>query len=254
MQSFCTRCGAALPSGASECLECGATLATASVPSDALSWGIWQPALGLMVLVPTAVLIASLALVISLAIAAVISATALGLLQVALVWLLAIRAWPPPFSLVGFTRPRTPLLVTVGLVVAALVCSLGFAQLYTMAAMAMGWDFLMPPEIPDGLLLPGGWVVFSGLALAVWTPIAEEVFFRGFILQGLANRWSLATALVVSAAVFAALHLAPALLLPVFVTGLLLGYLYHRTGSLWPCIAVHAAQNLVAVLSAWLGL
>lgn len=227
---------------------------TASDGADALSWGIRQPALGLMVLVPTAVLIASLALVIPLAIAAVISATALGLLQVALVWLLAIRTWPPPFYLVGFTRPRTSLLVTVGLVVAALVCSLGFAQLYTMAAMAMGWDFLFPPEIPDGLLLPGGWVVFSGLALAVWTPIAEEVFFRGFILRGLANRWSLATALVVSAAVFAALHLAPALLLPVFVTGLLLGYLYHRTGSLWPCIAVHAAQNLVAVLSAWLGL
>lgn len=255
MQSFCTHCGAALPSDSSECLVCHASLATASLPCDAPSWGIWPPILGLMVLVPTAVLIASLALVIPLAIAAVISATALGLLQVTLVWLLAIRAWPPPLAHVGFARPRTSrLITTVGLVVAALVCSLGFAQLYTMVAMALGWDFLMPPEIPDGLLLPGGWVVFSGLALAVWTPIAEEVFFRGFILRGLANRWGVATALVVSAAVFAALHLAPALLLPVFVTGLLLGFLYHRTGSLWPCIAVHAAQNLVAVLSTWLGL
>ena len=229
-------------------------MAPAAALDDPREWGIWQPALGLMVLVPTAVLIASLALVIPLAIAAVVSATALGFLQVFLVWLLAIRAWPPPFSLVGFTRPRTSRLVTAGLVVAALVCSLGFAQLYTMAAMAMGWDFLMPPEIPDGLLLPGGWVVFSGLALAVWTPIAEETFFRGFILRGLANRWRVTPALIVSAAVFAALHLAPALLLPVFVTGLLLGFLYHRTGSLWPCIAVHAAQNLAAVLSTWLGL
>ena len=254
MQSFCTHCGAPLPPGASDCLECHASVAPAAALDDPREWGIWQPALGLMVLVPTAVLIASLALVIPLAIAAVVSATALGFLQVFLVWLLAIRAWPPPLSLVGFTRPRTSRLVTAGLVVAALVCSLGFAQLYTMAAMAMGWDFLMPPEIPDGLLLPGGWVVFSALALAVWTPIAEETFFRGFILRGLANRWRVTPALIVSAAVFAALHLAPALLLPVFVTGLLLGFLYHRTGSLWPCIAVHAAQNLAAVLSAWLGL
>ena len=207
-----------------------------------------------MVLVPTAVLIASLALVIPLAVAAVVSATALGLLQVALVWLLGMRTWPPPLAQVGFTKPRTSRLFTSMLVVAALVCSLGFAQLYTMAAMAVGWDFLMPPDIPDGLLLPGAWVVFSGLALAVWTPIAEETFFRGFILRGLTNRWRIAPAIVVSAAVFAALHLAPALLLPVFVTGLLLGFLYHRTGSLWPCIAVHALQNLVAVLSAWLGL
>lgn len=254
MQSFCTRCGSALSSGATECAECHAALASAAEPTDPLRWGIWQPALGLMVLVPTAVLIASIALVIPLAIAAVVSATALGLLQVVLVWLLAIRAWPPPMDLLGFTRPRTSYPVSAMLVVAALVCSLGFAQLYTMAARAMGWDFLMPPEIPDGLLLPGGWVIFSGLALAVWTPIAEETFFRGFILRGLTNRWRLTPALIVSAAVFAALHLAPALLLPVFVTGLLLGFLYHRTGSLWPCIAVHAAQNLVAVLSTWLGL
>ena len=207
-----------------------------------------------MILLPTAVLIASLALVIPLAIAAVLSAAALGFLQVLLAWLLGSRAWPPPLALMGFTKPRTSLRASSLLALAALVCSLGFAQLYTMAAMAVGWDFLMPPAIPDGLLLPGVWVIFSALALAVWTPIAEETFFRGFILQGLTNRWRFTPALVVSAAVFAALHLAPALLLPVFITGLLLGFLYHRTGSLWPCIAVHAAQNLVAVLSTWFGL
>jgi membrane protease YdiL (CAAX protease family) len=252
MQSFCTHCGAAFPPGAAECAECHSAVALAAAPSDAPTWGIWPPALGLMVLAPTAVLIVSLASVIPLAVAAVISATLLGLLQVVLVWLLGMRTWPPPLAAVGFTIPRTSLRASAMLAVTALVCSLGFAQLYTLAAMGLGWDFLVPPEIPEGLLLPGGWVVFSALALAVWTPVAEETFFRGFILRGLANRWRLAPALVASAAVFAALHLAPALLLPVFVTGLLLGFLYHRTGSLWPGIAVHAAQNLVAVLSAWL--
>ena len=254
MQSFCTHCGAALAPGAPECPGCQAVPADATVQSDALKWGIWQPALGLMVLVPSAVLVASLALLIPLAVAAVISATVLGVLQVVLVWLLGIRVWPPPLALLGFTRPRTSRFVTTLLVVGALICSLGFAQVYTMAVLALGWDFLMPPELPDGLLLPGGWVAFSAMALAVWTPVAEEVFFRGFILRGLINRWGFAPALVVSAVVFSALHLAPALLLPVFVTGLLLGFLYQRTGSLWPCIAVHAAQNLVAVFSAWFGL
>ena len=254
MQSFCTHCGAALSPGAPECPGCQAVVAAAPVQSDAHPWGIWQPALGLMVLVPSAALVASLALLIPLALAAVISATVLGILQVALVWLLAIRAWPPPLDLVGFNAPRTSRLITTGLAVAALIGSLGFAQVYTMAVIASGWDFLTPPELPDGLLLPGGWVVFSAVALAVWTPVAEEVFFRGFILRGLANRWGFAPALIVSAAVFSALHLAPALLLPVLVTGLLLGFLYQRTGSLWPCIAVHAAQNLVAVLSTWFGL
>lgn len=217
-------------------------------------WGVGRAGLGIMVLVPTAVLVASVALVIPLAVAAVVSATALGFLQFALVWGLGMRAWPVPWALVGFVRPRTSLRVTALLTVATIVGSLGFAQLYTMAAMALGWDFLQPPELPGDLLLPGGWVVFSVLALAAWTPVAEEVFFRGFVLKGLFNRWGFVPALVVSAAVFSVLHLAPALLLPVFVTGLLLGFLYLRTGSIWPCIAVHAAQNLIAVATAWFGL
>ncbi len=254
MQLFCTHCGSEISTGVSECPTCQTVIAPASIAPGAPRWGVWQPAFAIMALVPTAVLTASVALVIPLAIAAVVSATALGILQVVLVWLLGIRSWPPPLMLVGFTRPSISYPVTTLLAVVAIVCSLGFAQLYTMTAMALGWDFLMPPELPEGLLLPAGWVVFSALALAVWTPIAEEVFFRGFVLQGLANRWGSAPALILSSAVFAALHLAPALLLPVFVTGLLLGFLYLRTGSLWPCIAVHAAQNLVAVLSAWLGL
>jgi membrane protease YdiL (CAAX protease family) len=71
-------------------------------------------------------------------------------------------------------------------------------------------------------------------------------------MRGLVNRWSFVPALVVSAALFSGLHFAPALLVPVFVTGLLLGGLYWLTRSLWPCIAVHAAQNLVAVLTVML--
>ena len=254
MQSFCTQCGAGLSPDAGTCPVCHQAAASAPVVTGPAAWGVWPPALGLMALVPTAVLIASVALVIPLAVATVVSATALGLLQFVLVWVLGIRSWPVDLTLVGLARPTTSLGRTALLVVAALVCSLGFAQLYTMAAMALGWEILMPPELPSGLLLPGGWVIISAVVLAVWTPVAEEVFFRGFVLRGLANRWSVAAALVVSAAIFAALHLAPALLLPVFVTGLLLGFLYLRTGSLWPCIAVHAIQNLVAVATAWLGL
>lgn len=254
MQSFCTSCGSPLSPEEPACSQCQPAVEPAPEPSRMAEWGVWRAGLGLMVLVPTAALIASVALVIPLAVAAVVSATALGILQVALVWFLGIRTWPVPWELLRFVRPVTPRLVTAVLTVGTILGSLGFAQLYTMAAMALGWDFLEPPELPGDLLLPGGWVAVSFLALAVWTPVAEEVFFRGFVLRGLVNRWGPAPALIVSAAVFSALHLAPALLIPVFVTGLLLGFLYLRTGSIWPCIAVHACQNLIAVASTWLGL
>ena len=56
--------------------------------------------------------------------------------------------------------------------------------------------------------------------------------------------------MVASALVFAALHLEPGAMIPIFLTGLALGWLYVKTGSLWPCIAAHAGQNTLALLAA----
>ena len=210
--------------------------------------------MGVIALIPTALLVAALAVLIPLPVATVASATLLGCVQIVLVWLLAMRTWPPPLPLVGLKGPDVSLVKAGLLALAAIICSLGFAQLYTMAVTALGWEFLSPPELPADLLLPGSAAILSVLALAVLTPLAEEIFFRGFVQRGLVNRWGPVPGLVVSAAVFSGLHFSPAVLLPVFVTGLLLGALYWRTGSLWPCIAVHAAQNFVAVLTIMLEL
>ena len=212
-------------------------------------WGLAPVVLGLLALIPTALLVSALVLVIPLPAATVVAAGALGIVQAGLVWLLAMRVWPPPLRWVGLTRGSKSLPRTVAAIAVAIVGSLGFAQLYTLAATALGWDALAPPDLPADLLLPGAMVVFSVIALAVWTPFAEEVFFRGFVMRGLVNRWGLGPGLVVAAAVFAGLHFSLALLVPVFVTGLLLGGLYRYTGSLWPPMAVHAAQNGLAVVA-----
>ena len=262
MTHYCTRCGAPLPAASpATCPRCAGTDAAADTPiADATvpRWGIGPPALGILALAPTALLVSLLALTIPLAMATAISALALGIVQIALAWTLALRAWPPrlsPFGLspFGLIRPaRTPLKAVVA-TVGAIAASLAFAWLYGMAASALasrfGWNWLTPPELPGALLLPGPALIASILALVIWTPLAEEIFFRGFLMRGMVNRWGLAPGLLASAAVFAILHITPGLLLPVFVTGLLLGALYAYTRSLWPPIAVHAAQNGLAVLA-----
>ena len=40
----------------------------------------------------------------------------------------------------------------------------------------------------------------------------------------------------------------PGVLVPIFITGFLLAWLYHRTGSLWPNIVAHAGQNALALV------
>ncbi len=260
MRSYCTQCGRTLLLGNTVCPACGHPTGpdvdqnAALPPRGAATWGFWPVALGILALIPAALLAGSLAQLISLAPATVIAATLLALAQLALIWLLALRAWPPPLASIGLARPHIPLWRVLAASFIAFGANLGFAYLYERAATALGWNFLTPPPLPSNLLLPGEWVIFSVIALAVATPIAEEVFFRGFVLRGLSHSWGFVPALVVSSALFAALHLQPGVIIPVFVTALLLGALYRYAGSVLPCIAVHATQNLLAISTVMFGL
>jgi membrane protease YdiL (CAAX protease family) len=75
-------------------------------------------------------------------------------------------------------------------------------------------------------------------------PVLEEVLFRAGILRGLLAAIDERAAVVVSALLFALVH-DGASQPPVFVIGLLLGLLYARTRSLWPCAIAHVAFNTV---------
>ncbi len=209
--------------------------------------------MGVMALAPSAILLSLLGLLLPLSVTTVMGSVLLAMLQLALVWVLAIRAWPFRLEPLGLRRPDRPwwwALIASGL---ALVASMVGAQLYVWVVSALGADFLTPPDLPDGLLLPGGLAAVTVAGLVVVTPIAEEVFFRGFLLRGLANRWGTVPGIIVSAAIFAGLHFQPGVLLPVFFTGLLLGTLYWQSKSLWPGIMAHAGQNLIATLGIILG-
>ena len=231
----------------SQCEQCDA------LAGGRATWGLGPPALGVMALIPSAILVSLLAVLLPLSVTTVMGAALLAMAQLALVWLLTTRAWPPQPQLYGLKRPDKSWWQVSISVVFILGASLGGVQLYLMAVTALGFDYLVPPDLPGDLLLPGGLVIFTVIALAVVTPVAEEVFFRGFLLRGLINRWGVTPGIIVSAAVFAGMHFQPAVIVPVFITGLLLGALYWQTGSLWPGIFVHGAQNLIATLGIILG-
>jgi len=85
--------------------------------------------------------------------------------------------------------------------------------------------------------------IFAG----VLAPILEEMLFRGFLLRGLLEKFSPKMALFLSAFFFAAAHLS-ATFFPVYLAlGLLLGFVFLRTKSLFPGIFFHAINNSVAL-------
>ena len=177
----------------------------------------------------------------------------MGFAILATVWLLGLRKSNAPLSVLGLSAPAVSAIRCVGMTAGALGASLAVNAVYTALIHLSGWDILQPPEIPQDLLFPGLWSILTYQALAIWTPFTEEVFFRGFVFPGLTHRLGTGWALVASAVVFSLLHVDPRVMGPIFVTGLLLAWLYHQTGSLWPSVAAHAGQNALAIATTYYG-
>ena len=86
---------------------------------------------------------------------------------------------------------------------------------------------------------------------AVFAPLVEEIFFRGFLFQGFRARYGWVTGMLLSSAIFAAAHLDLVALIPTFILGCLLAYVYHRSNSLWPGIILHFLVNAFGLLGAY---
>ncbi|MFM1904283.1 MAG: hypothetical protein RLZZ440_2183 [Planctomycetota bacterium] len=88
-------------------------------------------------------------------------------------------------------------------------------------------------------------------AAVIAAPIAEELFFRRILLGWLERKLpggDGAPAIFVSAAAFALAHQGQGLAyLPLLPLGLVLGFIARRTGSILPCILLHAFFNAVSV-------
>ena len=92
-------------------------------------------------------------------------------------------------------------------------------------------------------------LIAVGLLVTVVAPIAEEFFFRGFFFNALRNWRGIWPAALLTGLVFGGIHGGSApvgYLVPLAAFGVALCLLYVRTGSLYPCIALHALNNSLA--------
>ncbi|HNX91124.1 MAG TPA: type II CAAX endopeptidase family protein [Candidatus Omnitrophota bacterium] len=89
-----------------------------------------------------------------------------------------------------------------------------------------------------------GILLMSTLFAAIFGPVAEEIFFRGFVYSALKRRIGVFWGMVIVSSVFSVLHAHIVGVLPIFALGMLLNYLYEKTGSLVSCMAVHMIHNV----------
>ncbi len=85
--------------------------------------------------------------------------------------------------------------------------------------------------------------ISSFISIVIFAPVLEELFCRGIILRGLLKHMSPAKAIVWSALMFGIMHLNPWQAIPAFILGLLMGWIYWKTHSLWSVIFIHFVNN-----------
>lgn len=96
--------------------------------------------------------------------------------------------------------------------------------------------------------MTGGPFWSSFLLAAVFAPVFEEWLCRGMVLRGLLSRMKPAWAIVLSALFFALIHMNPWQALNAFVIGVVMGYVYYKTGSLLLTMLIHFVNNGIAVV------
>jgi len=92
-------------------------------------------------------------------------------------------------------------------------------------------------------------LVGFGVLTCLVAPLAEEVFFRGFLFSVLAARVGVVWGSLATGAIFGVIHLPGSPLLGVAVLvafGALLCVVYWKTASLLPCMALHALNNAIS--------
>jgi membrane protease YdiL (CAAX protease family) len=174
----------------------------------------------------------------------VLSTAVLDAVLVAVVYFRVVRPGVITWDDMGLSAARLPTAWRVGPLAALALFAVVAAIELTLKALGVQQTQLESLQwlhrVPLALF------VLVVVAAAVLAPIAEEIYFRGYVFRAYYEQKGPLQAYLFSAALFALVHLNLPAFLPIFAVGLFLAYVYRRTGSILPGMLAHAFNNTVA--------
>lgn len=142
---------------------------------------------------------------------------------------------------VHFGRGSIPVLVLLPLFLGIMVAvNSASTLLRDLFAGPLGLEAAQMALLPQSISAK---VVYFFTACVV-APVMEELFFRG-VVQGALRPWGQLRAILLTSLLFMLAHQNLWELPTVFVLGFIIGYIGEVSGSLLPCILLHAANNTV---------
>ncbi len=167
---------------------------------------------------------------------------------------------PVPALFIGITTrsrvsPFPVKRMPLGEVFALAFAGMAFAVLANLATswlMVLLESFGVPiPTFPDTVEPTATSLWLNVISTAVLPALAEEIVFRAYV-QGALRCCGTTASVVLSALLFALFH-GNILQVPfAFLMGLILGWLFARTGSILPSVLLHFFNNLMAVVMDYL--
>lgn len=166
---------------------------------------------------------------------------AFGLAALFVAWIRGGRQWRAPLAFTPIERPiaaRTILWLALGAFVYVLLAGFGVK--------------LIRPDFRTWFFIPSGaaGVALSLVTVALLAPLVEELIFRGWIFSSLKRSFGRWAAILLTAALFAGVHLDATGLYPllIFLPGLALTLIRDHTGSSKASFLAHAGYNSLAWL------
>ena len=222
-----------------------------SAPHLAAAWGPGRVLAGLAMLLFSIVVAASIAAAVDPDLEAPGALLALqGVLagaMIAVAFLVAGRDGPAMPKALGLGRSRHAPIATAFLgYLAYLACALVISALLSPEQE----DITRELGVDEGALA----AIVAFLLIVIAAPVAEEVFFRGFMFAGIRGSstsfWSFPVAAVISSGIWGLFHYTGSgswpIVLQLSIFGVILCAVYERTGSIRPTIALHMINNAIA--------
>jgi|GEM_PF-3231578 len=129
-------------------------------------------------------------------------------------------------------------------------------DIIALSFVAQGAAQMIDPGIADGLV--GTYREGSLPLMLVWAviaaPVAEELMCRGIAFRACRNSYGFLASAAISSLLWAIIHLSVAQGICAFIIGMLMAYMMEKYDDLWLCIAAHAINNLLAVITTYTGL
>ena len=126
--------------------------------------------------------------------------------------------------------------------------------LYGILIQILQIPWLMPPSPNDQIYFLGDGfrLLFNILIVGLWAPFNEELLFRNFLIPIISSKYGSFIAVTISSALFSLMHIELSLLIPVFLLGVCLSWLFKKTQSVWPCIIAHSIWNMIVIVVGFL--